>query len=99
MALAVVPPGPRGSWLSGNLAEFGANRLAFLERCAREFGDVVAIRLGPRRIYLVHHPDLIEEVLVHRNHDFIKHFALRMNPLVLGNGLLTTEGDFWLRQR
>jgi cytochrome P450 len=99
MAVALVPPGPRGTWLGGNLAQFGADRLGFLERCARDFGDVVAIRLGPRRIYLVHHPDLIEEVLVHRNHDFIKHFALRMNPLVLGNGLLTSEGDFWLRQR
>src|SRR6202023_2109137 len=44
-------------------------------------------------------PDLIESVLVIQSRGFIKHFALRLNPLVLGKGLLTSEGDFWLRQR
>src|SRR5262249_16044459 len=41
----------------------------------------------------------IEDVLVTQNHNFIKHFALRFNTIVLGKGLLTSEGDFWLRQR
>ncbi len=40
---------------------------------------------------------MIEQVLHSRN--FTKHYALRMNRLLLGNGLLTSEGDFWLRQR
>ena len=51
------------------------------------------------RVFLVNHPDAIEEVLVTQSRCFIKHFALRLNPLVLGNGLLSSEGDFWLRQR
>jgi cytochrome P450 len=96
---ALSPPGPKGRFFSGNLPEFRQGRLAFLSRCAREFGDVVALRFGPRRITLLSHPDAIEEVLVRQNHNFIKHFAMRMNPLVLGKGLLTSEGDFWLRQR
>jgi cytochrome P450 len=93
------PPGPRGHWLSGNLPEFREGRLEFLRQCARSYGDVVGLRFAHRRIMLVSHPDLIEEVLVTRNHHFIKHFALRLNPLLLGKGLLTSEGDFWLRQR
>src|SRR5262249_4825194 len=79
--------------------DFRRGRLDFLTRCARDYGDVVALRFGPRRILLLSHPDLIEEVLVTQARHFRKHFALRLNPLVLGKGLLTSEGDFWLRQR
>ena len=42
---------------------------------------------------------LIEEVLVHKAKQFRKHYAVRMNKLLLGKGLLTSDGDFWLRQR
>ncbi|MBM3997502.1 MAG: cytochrome P450 [Planctomycetes bacterium] len=94
-----VPDGPPGTWIGGNLAEFRADRLDFLTRCARDYGDMVWIRLFLRRVYLAFHPDLIEEVLVTQSKHFIKHFALRLNPVLLGNGLLTSEGDFWLRQR
>jgi cytochrome P450 len=93
------PPGPPGHWLKGNLPEFRRDRLDFLCRCARDWGDLAALRFGPRRILLVSGPELIEEVLVNQARHFRKHFALRLNPLVLGNGLLTSEGDFWLRQR
>jgi hypothetical protein len=92
-------PGPKGHWLKGNLTEFAADRLGFLTRIAREYGDVVAIRFLHRKILIVNHPDLVEEVLVTRNRSFIKHFALRMAKPTLGEGLLTSEGDFWRRQR
>src|SRR3954470_18741286 len=99
MATVQLPPGPKGSLISGNLSEFRRDRLAFFPDCLRTHGDVVSLRVGPRRVFLVGHPDLIEEILVHRSRDFSKHFALRLNSRVLGNGLLTSEGDFWLRQR
>lgn len=101
VATAVLrsPPGPKGHWLLGNLPEFRRDRLAFLTDCARRYGDVVSFRLGPRRIFLLNHPDLVEDVLVTQNRKFGKHFALRMTQLTLGNGLLTSEGDFWRRQR
>src|SRR5205085_206299 len=84
---------------SGNLPEFRSARLGFFTQCVRDYGDIVRVRFEPRRVYIVAHPDLIEEVLVARSREVIKHFALRLNPLVFGNGLLTSEGDFWLRQR
>jgi cytochrome P450 len=93
------PPGPPGRFLSGHLADFRRDRLNFFADCAKKYGDVVLIWLGRRRVYLVNHPDAIEEILVTHSRDFIKHFALRLNPVVLGNGLLCSEGDFWLRQR
>ena len=94
-----VPAGPKGHWLSGNLPAFRRDRLDFFVQCARDYGDVVKIRFAHRSIYLISHPDFIEEVLVRHSKNFIKHFALRLNPLVLGKGLLTSDGDFWLRQR
>jgi cytochrome P450 len=94
-----IAPGPPGHWWTGNLREFRAGRLEFLTDCARRYGDVVALRFVHRHILMVSSPALIEEVLVTQNQNFIKHFALRLNPLLLGRGLLTSDGDFWLRQR
>lgn len=99
MGDARLPPGPPRRWLSGNLNEFRRDRLGYLAQCARDYGDVVALRLGNRSVWLLSHPDLIEQVLVTDSRRFHKHFALRLNPILLGNGLLTSEGDFWLRQR
>jgi cytochrome P450 len=94
------PPGPRPSSLVwGHLPEFRADRLDFLANAAREFGDVASLRLGPKRMYLLSHPDLVEDVLVHKNRIMHKHFALRSARPSLGEGLLTSEGDFWRRQR
>lgn len=91
--------GPKGHWLKGNLSQFVSGRLGFLEENFAKYGDVFKIRLGPKWILVVSHPDLIEEVLVTKNRHFIKHFALRRTKSTLGKGLLTSEGYFWRRQR
>lgn len=97
MGKNLIPPGPKGHFLSGHLPEMRRDLLGFYLRCARDYGDCTTLRFGTRRIFFVNHPLLIEQVLHSRN--FTKHYALRMNRLLLGNGLLTSEGDFWLRQR
>lgn len=94
-----LPPGPKGKWISGALPEFVSHRLDFLVDVAREFGDVATFRIGPRRIFLISNPDLIEQVLVTDAKHYIKHFGARAYKPVLGNGLVTSDGDFWLRQR
>jgi cytochrome P450 len=98
-ALRKRPPGPKTHWFWGNLREFRRDRLGFLTECARTYGDVVSLRFAHRRMMLVSHPDLVEQVLVANNRHYIKHFALRMTKSTLGNGLLTSESDFWRRQR
>lgn len=101
MSATLHPPGPRGHLLLGNITEFRRDRLGFLTRCARSHGDFVGFRLAHRRALLVSRPEAVEQVLVSESDSFIKHFALRSNPFaaVLGKGLLTSKGDFWLRQR
>jgi len=94
-----LPAGPKGHWLLGNLPGFARDQLGFFDACARDYGDFVPVRLGSRRAVILSHPDQIEEVLVTKNRHFVKHFALRTTRRTLGNGLLTSEGDFWRRQR
>lgn len=93
------PAGPKGHWLKGNLTQFIDGRLGFLEESFAAYGDVFKIRLGPKPILVVSHPDAVEEVLVTKNRSFVKHFALRRTKSTLGKGLLTSEGDFWRGQR
>jgi cytochrome P450 len=93
------PPGPPGTPIRGNLDAFTGRRLDFFLEVARQYGDLASFRLGPKRVFLASHPDLVERVLVTDARHYIKHFGARMYKPVLGNGLVTSEGDFWLRQR
>jgi cytochrome P450 len=99
MATATLPAGPKARLITGHLHDFRAGSLEFLALCAREYGDFVPLRMGFKKILLVSDPDAIEEVLLTRSRDYHKHFGLKMTTMLLGNGLLTSEGDFWLRQR
>jgi cytochrome P450 len=84
----------------GQLLAFRRDPIVFLTRIAREYpGDVVRFRPGPRDSYLVKHPELIKDVLVTRQHEFSKSRGLEWAKLFLGEGLLTSEGDFHTRQR
>jgi cytochrome P450 len=73
--------------------------LAFLPETARAHGDAVALRFVVKRVVLVSHPELIQEVLVHSHRSFRKHFALRSAKAVLREGLLTSEGEHWIAHR
>ena len=96
---ATLPAGPQGGRLLGSLRDFNRDQLGFYGRCAREYGDVVPVRLGPSRGLVIYHPDAIEDVLVARSRDFIKSPGIRFLRGLLGDGLLLSEGDLWLRQR
>jgi cytochrome P450 len=99
MAAATRPPVAPGHWLLGNLPDFRKDMLGFFTRTAREQGDVVMMQLGTRRPFLISHPDFVEQVLVTENRKFGKSYVFELLRAMLGNGLLNSEGDFWLRQR
>jgi cytochrome P450 len=75
--------------------------LAFVERCVREHGDVVRLQLAGWPAWIVNHPSLVEELLVHRHREYTKHHAFFWSNVdaIFGRGLLTNEGESWLRQR
>lgn len=96
---AALPPGPKGHFLVGNLPMLGGNALAKLEEWARKFGDILSYRAVNIRVCYLTHPTFIEDVLVTRNQNFIKGMGMRVNPRFFGQGLLTSEGELWRRQR
>jgi cytochrome P450 len=93
-------PTARYRYIMGALRPLVADPLAFITEAAREHGDVVQFRLGNINTFLLRHPDAVKHVLVDNNHNFNKqtHGYKRLREL-LGNGLLTSEGEFWRRQR
>jgi cytochrome P450 len=100
MAAASRPPGPKGHLLLGNLPELGTDILGLFTSCARDYGDVAYLSLAGWPAFVLSHPEHIEQVLVTDHKNFIKHtFFWRHVRGIFGNGLLTSEGDFWLRQR
>src|SRR5688500_17144266 len=86
-----LPRGPKRHPLLGRTAPWTADAMGFLTTCARGFGDVVPIRLGPVRFVVLSHPDLVEEVLVTKHRSFSKGASHRLTRSLLGNGLLSSE--------
>src|SRR6266550_4014771 len=93
------PPGPRARFPGHILLQFARRRLPFMVESAEKYGDIVFFKVGNERIYLFNHPDLIRDVLVTNQKNFTKSRALVQAKRVLGEGLLTSEGEFHLRQR
>lgn len=94
-----IPPGPSGFPVIGNLLPFLRNPLALFTQCARDYGDVVRLRFPGTDVYLLTHPDHIEYVLRGAPERFIKDKLTRRLSNLLGQGLLTNEGESWRRQR
>ena len=86
-------------WI-GNLVPVSRDIINFMSKCVHTYDEILDIRVMGGSFYTVTHPDLIEEVLVTKNQKFQKSKGLKefARP-VFGNGLLTSDGDFWLRQR
>ncbi|MFN2546920.1 MAG: cytochrome P450 [Myxococcales bacterium] len=93
-------PGPRGHPILGSLPAARRDPIRLFTQCFREYGDVVRFRFGPVIAHLISSPAGVNHILAENNKNYGKqtrgYAALRY---VLGNGLLTSEGDFWKRQR
>jgi cytochrome P450 len=94
-----APPGPRNLLPVLNLISLRRDPIAFLTRLADEYGDVAHLKLGSVTVFLISRPDLIRDVLITHNKQFMKGEGLQRAKRLLGEGLLTSEGDFHLRQR
>jgi len=101
MSAAPLPSGPKGNFLLGIMPDFNRDSLGFIEMLAREYGDIVRTRFFYVPACFLYHPDHIEYVLATNSRNFIKPLSFR-TPFfrrLVGRGLLTSEGDFWRRQR
>ena len=93
------PPGPRRIIPLSGLFAYRKGPLPFFQNLAAQYGDISYFRLGPQEAYFLNHPDYIKDVLVTRHQHFHKGLALQRAKRLLGEGLLTSEGEFHRRQR
>lgn len=93
------PRGPENSTYSILFGERRQDPLAFFARLAHDYGDVTGLTLLNFRTLFINHPEDIEDMLVNKARSFEKGRVMKANMRLFGEGLLTSEGDFWLRQR
>jgi cytochrome P450 len=95
------PPGPKTGFLGlAHLRRMRDELLGFPTELARTYGDLASLRMGPKRLYFINHPAFVREVLVTQGKSFRKlPRIIQAFRSVDGNGLVFSEGDFWLRQR
>jgi cytochrome P450 len=94
-----LPPGPRGLPLLGSAVEMLDDILTMFSRGLLEYGDTVRYRFGPFEFVMIHRPEDVRAVLLDRADEYRKSPSYDGLRLVIGNGLLTSEGEFWKRQR
>lgn len=94
-----TPPGPKVLFPIGLLFAFRNNPIPFINRMTAEFGNNVYFKAGNRRIYFLNTPESAQDILVTHQNSFQKGLGLRRTKSLLGEGLLTSEGDLHLRQR
>lgn len=85
--------------LLGDLPAFQMDSTGFLSRIAREQGDIARFRLGRTPAFLLSHPDQVREILVDRAGEFSKGRLMQRARRLLGDGLLTSEGEAHRSQR
>jgi len=93
-----LPPSVKPSFLGGHFLQFRRSPIGFLTELSTH-GDVAFFKMGSQPAYLINHPDLARDLLVVNAHKFHKGRALLRAKKLLGEGLLTSEGDAHLSQR
>ncbi len=94
-----LPPGPKGGFFLGSTFVFMRDQLGFLTAAVKEYGDIVNLRLGNLTTYVLVNPEHIDYVLRSHADNFMKDKLTRWLIPFVGEGLLTSEGDLWRRQR
>ncbi|WP_093804274.1 cytochrome P450 [Streptomyces sp. Wb2n-11] len=96
--MSVHPPGPPVRALPGLLRKLAVDRLGMM-RDAAELADAVRVNMGPKKLYVFNRPDYAKHVLADNAANYHKGIGLVESRKVLGDGLLTSEGELWRKQR
>jgi cytochrome P450 len=90
-----------GHWLFGAGLMFSKDPLFFINKYSTQYDGIFRIRTARfiEQIVIVTKPDYVKHILQDNNKNYQKSFGYKIMKLLVGNGLLTSEGDFWRRQR
>ncbi len=97
MQTTALPPGPTAGFDLGGTDE----SLALLRDGFARFGDIYRVFAPARGVYnyVINHPDDVKRVLLSNHRNYTKGEGMDRVKILLGNGIMTSEGDFWRRQR
>jgi cytochrome P450 len=96
----IEPPGPKHKFLGANAYfSFLTDGLSFLTKLHKEYGDIVMLKASGHRIYLIADLKYIDHILVRDPENFTKGVGFQRGRIILGNGILTSEGPFHHSQR
>lgn len=98
MNQGATAPGPKVNVLLMPQRNLRKRTHEYVQKLEEKYGEISKIKFGPFTVIYLANPDYIEHVLLNRD-TYIKVQEGGMLRLLLGNGLLTSEGDFWLKQR
>ena len=93
------PPGPTYILPYRLIQKFLHEPLKLLIDISHTYGDIAHFKFGSQNVYLLNNPDYIEDVLVTNYKKFIKSRGLQVSKRLLGNGLVTSEGEYHDLQR
>ena len=95
---ASLPPGPKGLPIVGNTFQFRRDPLRFVREMQETYGRMATVRFGKQQIVMFFRPEHVRYFLVEKPRNFVKP-GLGNLRFLLGDGLLTTDGDFHRQQR
>lgn len=99
MSKRKVPGPPKSHFIFGNLKDFQKNPPEYIRQVTKEYGNISAIDLAGFLCVIVNEPDVIKDIMMTNQKQFVKAHAFRIFKSLLGEGLLTSEGEFHKRQK
>lgn len=97
--LPTAPEPKEKHWLFGSGYQLREKAHEVIPQLVAKYGEIFSLSLPFTRLLIAGNPDLARYVLVDNNKNYRKSLAYEMLGILLGNGLLTSEGDFWRKQR
>ncbi|HXX76942.1 MAG TPA: cytochrome P450 [Ktedonobacteraceae bacterium] len=95
---ASLPPGPKGLPIVGNIFQLRRDPLSFVRETQKTYGRMATVHFGKQQVVLFFHPEHVRYFLVEKPRNFVK-YDLGNLRFLLGDGLLTSDGDFHRQQR
>ncbi len=92
-------PKVSGGWFMKNSLDVKKDIIGFVEKNQKLHGDIFRTEVISHSLCFTTNPDYVKYILQENNRNYIKSFGYEVLKIFLGNGLLTSEGDFWRQQR
>jgi cytochrome P450 len=92
-------PRRKGHWLLGDMRALVQNPLAYISTHRQQLGEMFLADTLIHKVAFATHPDVAKHVLLDNHKNYYKSFDYDILKLVLGGGLIGSDGDFWRKQR